>query len=38
VEGLAFPSRESSAEIFEGDAREAAGKLWERLRRDGRVP
>jgi electron transfer flavoprotein beta subunit len=38
VEGLAFPSRETTAEIFEGDAREAAGKLWERLRRNGRVP
>ena len=36
-DGLAFPSKESSAEIFEGDPREAAGKLWERLRRDGRV-
>jgi electron transfer flavoprotein beta subunit len=37
VEALAFPSRDSGAEIFEGDARGAAAKLWERLRRDGKV-
>jgi electron transfer flavoprotein beta subunit len=34
---LAFPSKESKAEIFEGDAREAARKLWERLKSAGKI-
>jgi electron transfer flavoprotein beta subunit len=36
-EKLAFPSKESNAEIFEGDPRAAAAKLWERLRKEARV-
>jgi electron transfer flavoprotein beta subunit len=37
LEGLAFPSKETKAEIFEGDPREAARQLWERLKKDGRL-
>ena len=37
LEKLGFPSKESRAEIFEGDAKSAAQKLWERLKRDGKL-
>ncbi|MBA2564301.1 MAG: electron transfer flavoprotein subunit beta/FixA family protein [Gemmatimonadetes bacterium] len=37
LHGLAFPSRTSRAEIFDGDGKAAAGSLWERLRRDGKL-
>ncbi|MFN2433153.1 MAG: electron transfer flavoprotein subunit beta, partial [Gemmatimonadota bacterium] len=37
LEALAFPSKESKAEVFEGDPKQAASQLWERLRRDGKV-
>jgi electron transfer flavoprotein beta subunit len=37
LEGLAFPSKESKAEVFEGDPRVSAQQLWERLRKDGKL-
>ena len=37
LEGLAFPSKESKAEIFEGDPKSAARELWDRLKKDGKL-
>jgi electron transfer flavoprotein beta subunit len=37
LEGLAFPSKESKAEVFEGDPRGAAQQLWERLKKEGKL-
>ena len=37
LEGLAFPSKESKALVFEGDSKAAAKQLWERLKKDGKL-
>ncbi len=37
LEGLAFPSKESKAQVFEGDPKAAAQQLWERLKKDGKL-
>jgi electron transfer flavoprotein beta subunit len=37
LQGLTFPSKESKAEVFEGDPKAAARELWERLKKDGKL-
>jgi electron transfer flavoprotein beta subunit len=37
LEGLAFPSKESKALVFEGDPKAAAKQLWERLKKDSKL-